>query len=299
VHRFASDAFEFSHRRGGLAVARLIGIAGAGSPQFDHVLSRWLAAAPPGLPTIGVAHIAGPMPALLSAHAVHYWALGGHHEVQTMFDDRRVAHGCGSPQGRSPAETGPHGCTLVSVDEHGAVRHRTVPTDLFRWRRETIVIDETTTTDQLRQACRDRLGEVVAAENDVAHLVCWTVQGDGPLARRLRRDALAAELTDDLRSDYGYRNPAAWTVSLDVEHSQQVPGEYYAEQTVLGDYLHAVREHQHDAAAIDLAPYVSLDEPHLAAELVQRARSARGTERQRLLQQAAWLGVDLLRREDP
>ncbi len=301
VHRFTPETGAFTHRRGGLAIARLVGVARPDSPQSNNALPKALAATSTGLPTIGVVHVGGaPVPGFLSSAAVHYWALGGRHEAHTLFDDRRMAHFCGSPQGRSPEEAGPHGCTLVIVDEQGAVRHRTTPTDLFRWRRETIAIDDTTTTDQLRQSCRDRLSEIIAAENDVAHLVCWTVQGHGPLARRLRRDALAAELVEDLRSDYGYRNPTAWTVSLDIQQSQHVPGECCDEQTVLGDYLRAVREHQQDAAAsIDLAAYVTLDEPQLAGELVQRVGSVSVVERQRLLQQAAWLGVDLLRPQQP
>jgi len=302
VHRFTPDACEFTHRRGGMAVARLIGVAPPGSPQSNGSMSRSLAIASTGLPTIGVVHVEGePSSAFFSStQAVHYWALGGRHDSHTLLEDRPVAHFCGSPQGRSPEETGPHGCTLVAVDEPGAVRHRSMPTDLFRWRRETVTIDETTTADQLRQACRDRLGQIVAGENDVAHLVCWTVQGDGPLARRLRRDALAAELVEELRSDYGYRNPTAWTVSLDIQHSQPLPRECYEEQTFLGDYLRAVREgEQGPAATIDLAQYVTLDEPHLAGELVERLRGASAAERLRLLEQAAWLGIDLLRPQTP
>ncbi len=48
-----------------------------------------------------------------------YWALGGRAERTTLFNSPGIAHYPGTPQGRSPAEAGTHGCTLVNVDEQG------------------------------------------------------------------------------------------------------------------------------------------------------------------------------------
>jgi hypothetical protein len=290
---------EFVHRRGGAALARLVGLPPSCARHDRATLHAFTAG--PGLPTIGVLHSVGEPAAdwFSSTPSVNYWALGGSHARRTVLEDRCAVQFSGSPQGRSPEETGLHGCELVSISEHGAISHRTMVTDLFRWRRETVAIDETTSAVQLRQMCRDRLSQIVTRENDVAHLVCWTVQGNGPLARRLRREGFSAELLEELRSDYGYRNPAAWSDSLDLEHSEPIPAECYRQEDFLGDYLRAVRQHQQNvAAAIDLSPYVgslSANPPASVGEVVERVRVASGANRQRLLEQAARLGVDLLR----
>ena len=52
----------------------------------------------------------------LEAHptrGMHYWALGGRAERTTLFNSPGIAHYPGTPQGRSPAEAGAHGCTVV------------------------------------------------------------------------------------------------------------------------------------------------------------------------------------------
>jgi hypothetical protein len=299
VRRFGPTGAEIVHRRGGLAIAQLVGLPPVGSSAecTTTTLSR---VASPGVPTIGVLHAAtAPAPAWFwSVPDVRYWALGGSHANRTLLDDRCVAQFCGSPQGRTPEETGPHGCALVTVDAHGGLRQHLMTTDLFRWRRETVTIDESSTADQLREACRDRLSQLVAREVDVAHLICWTVQGTGSLARRLRREGFAHELLEELRSDYGYRNPAAWSVSLQHEHARAVPAEWYRHVDFLGDYLRAVRHHeQNAAAAVELSPYVgALAESASSAvgQVVERLRVVNGADRDRLLEQAAWLGVDLL-----
>ena len=51
---------------------------------------------------------------------IDYWALGGNSARSTPLQiTHDVAHYPGSPQGRTLHQTGPHGCTLVSVSDVG------------------------------------------------------------------------------------------------------------------------------------------------------------------------------------
>ena len=66
--------------------------------------------------------MARPMPTRSRRPPVNYWALGGEHDRRSLLSGPVTAHYCGSPQGRRPQESGPHGCTLVQVDETQRVR---------------------------------------------------------------------------------------------------------------------------------------------------------------------------------
>jgi exonuclease SbcD len=126
-----------------------------------------------------------------------------------------------------------------------------------------------------------------------ALLISWTVAGRGPLLGLLRRGGLAAGLLDRLRGDYGYRSPAAWSVSLEVELSETLPPEWYEQETIRGDFLRTIRQFEVNAdQALDLASYVP--EGSLGGAVASAVALADRPVRQRVLREAALLGVDLL-----
>src|SRR5690606_25483716 len=62
-----------------------------------------------------------------------YWALGGEHRrLEIDGGGSAGAMYCGTPQGRSLLETGPHGYTLVDIDSERNARIHGVDCDLFR-----------------------------------------------------------------------------------------------------------------------------------------------------------------------
>ena len=65
---------------------------------------------------------------------------------------------------------------------------------------------------------------------------------------------------------YGYRPPAAWSVSLEVELSETMPPEWYEQETIRGDFLRAVRQLQMNPDE-PLALESYLAETHLAGTL--------------------------------
>jgi len=283
---------EFVHDRDGAPLARLMGVS--------HDRPRTVRAAdfepdPGGLFSIAVAYGTAE-PEALQARAVHYWALGSRHNRSTLFSSPHVAHYPGSPQGRRPEEHGTHGCTLVQVDSQQQARTSLIPTDVMRWLSERVVIDEETTREDLETLLRERLHTLVETTPAVDLLISWTVAGSGPLFSALRR-GLKDELLGWLRSQYGFGPPAAWSVSLDVEFSAGLPLEWYEQETIRGDFLRAIRQLQMNAdVPLDLEAYVA--EEHLAGTLGPLLAVADRPVRDRVLSEAALLGVDLLSGEE-
>ncbi len=272
-------------------------LAGVGRDRQRPLRPADFAADPAGLYSIAVAH-GDVEAAALQARGIHYWALGGRHERSTLPGGPPTIHYCGSPQGRRPQESGVHGCTLVQVDATGQTRTSLITTDAARWIAEGIAVDETTTREELETRLRDRLHALMEASPARDLLISWTVAGHGSLLGRLRQGALAAELLGWLRNDYGYRSPAAWSVSLEVEISETLPPEWYEQETIRGDFLRAIRQLQMNPDE-PLALDAYLAEAQRAGTLAGATAFADHPARDRVLREAAALGADLLSGEEP
>ena len=70
----------------------------------------------------------------------------------------------------------------------------------------------------------------------------WVLTGpgrfDSALVRRKERD----EILDWLRSDYGHRSPAVWSLSLELEPPEGISSDWCDDDSILGDFLRAIRE---------------------------------------------------------
>ena len=125
---------ELSHFRGDRPVANIVGRSWHGTSLVQ--VGKFKTDAD-GLTTIVVAY--GQADAeRLAEQEVDYWALGGQPQRQSLGSAHRVVHYAGSPQGRSPDEPGPHGCTLVHVAGDRTIRTQFIPTDAVRWHTETV-----------------------------------------------------------------------------------------------------------------------------------------------------------------
>ncbi len=234
----------------------------------------------------------------LARRGIDYWALGGSHSRHTLFSSPQLAHYPGSPQGRHPQETGPYGCTLVQVDAERHARTTLIPTDVMRWQQERIVVDESTSRDDLEFLLNERMRTLVETIPEMDLLVSWTIVGSGPVLAELRRGVLAGQLLEALRTEFGFGPPAAWSLSLVAEPTAVLPPEWYEQQTIRGDFLRQLRHDQMELSdPLDLEPY--LPEPLLAGALGSVAQAADKRTEERVLREVAMLGVDLLSGEEP
>lgn len=149
----------------------------------------------------------------LTQHVIDYWALGGVHQRTVLLDEPYIAQYPGSPQGRSPEEPGVHGCWLVAVDEEEHVHTRFLATDVLRFVRQRIKLDDDATADTLAEQLRAACTELAAA--DLAQVVEWTVNLPAELCRTLR--GADDELLEPLRVEFGCQQPALWTHRLKLQ----------------------------------------------------------------------------------
>jgi len=285
VKLFPADrAEQVVHERDGAALVRIVGQSRARRQRFrarDFGGGEVL--------TIALAH-ARARAERLARCGVNYWALGGRHGRNTLLASSRMAHHPGSPQGRRPEETGMHGCTLVEVDAHGRARLNPLATDVVRWHDERVELPATADADALRAALADRLRSIVAAAPDLDHLVGLTVSAPSRVLNLLRRGAAAGEMLDELRAEFGYASPGAWTISLRA--AEAVAPQAGEQESLLGDFLRTIESWQADGKPLDLTTFLEgRAENELPAGL---ARIDDPQLIKRLLRQAGALGYDLL-----
>jgi DNA repair exonuclease SbcCD nuclease subunit len=244
-----------------------------------------------GLFTIGVAHGTSDS-AGHEGDRVHYMALGGRHQQETVDEQPGIAHYCGTPQGRGPMEVGPHGCTLVIVDETNRAKTKFVATDTVRWIEQALEVTATTKEEQLRDRMFERMEKLQAQHPGIDLFVRWNIRGAGPLVNRLRPNSLADELLVDLRRRFGERSPVAWSASITCESPLSVPAEWYDQETCLGDFLRTIRDFELQDTAFDLRPFLP---ENVRDEFLEGIAHVDSDEaRTALLCRASKLGVDLL-----
>ena len=287
----ALEAEELSHFRGDRPVANLVGrswhgtsLANVGKLTHDT----------DGLTTIVVAYGQGDTDELIEQE-VDYWALGGQPQRQSLGSAHRVVHYAGSPQGRSLAECGTHGCTLVHVASDRTLRTQFVSTDAVRWHNESIQVEDDATRGDIHKQLAER-GKVLRAHAEERPLlVNWKLRGIEHLARPTKRHELAAELLDWLRKEFGPAKPTLWSVGVEFE-SPALPGEWFEEDSMVGDFLRSLKLLvDADPQDMDLTEHVP--EPFHTAELAA-LREWTTADHREILHEVALTGAHLLGADD-
>src|SRR5262249_9014520 len=115
-----------------VAGATLCEIVGASHGESGLPKAYEFSSTVPGVFTVAVANADWNCSGL-QENEIRYWALGGARGRSTPLEAGAIAHFAGTPQCRSAAETGQHGCTIVAVDEHSRIQLTSVGCDLVRW----------------------------------------------------------------------------------------------------------------------------------------------------------------------
>jgi hypothetical protein len=108
---------------------------------------------------------------------------------------------------------------------------------------------------------------------------------------------MGRELIEWLRTEFGRAKPPVWATGLETQASETIADELYEEDTILGDFLRAIREHEQEPSrTLNLAAFL----PDLGKNraLVSALQAVDRDERRTLLHEAARLGVDLLSGEE-
>ena len=203
-----SNVHEFSSRTCETVPLADLGVVLHGHSFPNRAVPEDLSAGYParvaGMLNIGVLHTSAEDPgehetyapcsiAGLAMKGYDYWALGHIHARRVLAEHPWIVFP-GNLQGRHPKETGPKGCTLVTVEDRKvvAVEHRAV--DVLRWAALEVDVtgaDVMTLTGRIA----DAVGSALAAAADRPVLARMTLTGATNLHGTLQGDTdrLAAE----------------------------------------------------------------------------------------------------------
>lgn len=248
------ERHELSHIRGGRPVANIVGRSwhGTASVQVGEFKTD-----ADGLPTVVIAYGQAEADRLVD-QMVDYWALGGQPQRQSLGTAQRVIHYVGSPQGRSPDESGAHGCALVHVAGDRAIRMHFMPTDAVRWHIERLVIEAEATLASVRQTLTDRVKQLRAESESRPLLVTWKLSGGEHLASPAGRRDLAAEWAASLRTEFflSEGKSMVWTHAVELDQPD-LPRAWYDEESMLGDFLRNLRDlAANEPTAVDLSQHI-------------------------------------------
>jgi DNA repair exonuclease SbcCD nuclease subunit len=130
----------------------------------------------------------------LIAHGYDYWALGHIHDRRDFSRDRVHVEYPGNLQGRSMRETGPKGCTVVTVADDGSVGTRFEALDVVRWMELRVEAEDS----DLELKARGALETAALVNPDRLLAVRLRIVGNVRQGQALRdrMDAVAVEVGD-------------------------------------------------------------------------------------------------------
>lgn len=289
VHIFPVGEVEtLELRREGDLIANVQGISrNQGAAEDDTGFHRHVN----GLFTIGVSYGTTASPGT-EGDRVHYMALGGKHARQTVDQSPGIAHYSGTPQGRTPEEKGPKGCTLISVDETGHTKTSFVATDSIRWLTEEVEIVAGTEEDALLSQMNTRIQKLQTKHVGTPLLITWVITGRGQVLNHIRRGGISDEMTTRLREKYALATPSIWTVGIECHEPLDVPQEWVDEETIMGDMLREFRTLEEDESiSLELEEFLPAE---LRTESWSTLAEVNPEDRPELLWAASKMAVDLL-----
>ena len=294
VHRFGTHDVEgWTVCRDEDAIARVEGISRRKSRKLPTAKFQKSSA---GMFTVGVGH-ANVEGDRLDASTVDYWALGGDHRHRDITTDGIAAHYCGSPQGRNRHETGAHGCLVIDVGLDQKPRARFVATDAVRWHEERLLLTDADTASTLESTIEERVRGMRDPSGAVCHLVHWTLAGTGRLLAETSKGDRIAAVLESTRRRFGMESPYVWTCAIEVEPPEKALETHIERDSILGDLLRAIHEHQVDATMrLDLDRFVR--DGHAGSVPGAMFDPEDPSIRRRVLRDAAAVGVEMLDAEE-
>lgn len=288
VVTFASSIVEqLDHRRDGEVVARIL------ASGFDPQRRSGADFSAPSSDVFNIAFTHGEFESsTLSAQNIRYWALGGRHKSTKLEKSGCVVVYPGTPQGRTPKESGVHGFKICRVDSAGKLRVQNVEADRVRWMPQKVAVSEQVQTEELKNELAERALKIITDTTDQVVLCNWFLATEGDFNPRIRKREWKESLLEWLRDEFGRSDKGLWSVSLKVEAPTSLPIEWYEEDTLLGEYLRATGRYQSDdSLKLNLHEYMPQTVLNKVTEGMGQVPDKKRTK---VLRQSALVGVEYL-----
>ncbi len=232
-----------------------------------------------------------------SMHQIRYWALGGNHQRSVIEKQDSIGIYPGTTQCRNIRETGSHSCTLCRVDTQGQLKIHTIDIDRVRWLNQTVAVAENVRIEELQNVLADRALKIASESPDQLVLVNWLTTTTGDFNPQIRLDSFREEVLQWLRDEFGKDGEQGiWSVDFRVKEPKNLPGSWYEEDTILGDYLRSVARFNGDET-IPLGLHDYIPASVQDDSLVGIARVGKD-QREIILRDAAMIGVEYLNQHE-
>ena len=215
----------------------------------------------------------------LRAAGMDYWALGHIHAFEVLAEDPPTIY-AGSPQGIDPAETGAHGCVLVSVEDGSPVAEF-IETAAIRWESVAADVSDAEGIDGVCTRLISTMEDLSAESGNAGVIARVRLEGRSAAHATLSGAAAREDLLAHVREIGAELAPWVWIDRLTDATSATVDVEAIAEgEGFLGDLVRNAEALDPDQAVADV-----IDElrSHLTVcpalelsptEIVARARDA-------------------------
>ncbi len=291
VHYFSKKQVEpIVYRRNGSPLATIVGRSNDGR---ESIRAAEFQIDSDDTYVIAIAHGQADRESLM-AERIDYWALGGHHERISMHGEAPHMRVCGTPQGRSFAEEGPHGFWTVEVDGNHDAQIVTSDVDSFRYVTQTLDVEDLSQGRDMRELMSKRIARL-QTEHGLRHLILrWRVQLDLEHIAMVGPAAID-EILAWVRREYGHGPASVWSTEIEVMTPKSYPQKWQEEDTILGDFLRTAEESRKlSSRNLNLKPIVESETPgtpNWHSLLIDESPTVTNAA----LDRATLLGVDLLR----
>ena len=289
VVTFSSRIVEqVDHVRDDETIARIMG---SGYDESHRRAAGDFSAPNSELFTVALAHGEFETHALTADH-VQYWALGGKHKSTKHDRNSSTVVYPGTPQGRTPKESGSHGFKIGRIDAAGKLRLQTVESDRVRWLPQKVAISEGVEIQSLKKELTERAAKIVVDTTDQIVLARWHLATEGMFNPAIRKREWAENILEWLRDEFGRGDKGLWSVSLEVEAPKNLPSDWYEEDTILGEFMRAIGRYQSDdSLRLNLHEYTPTTvEGTMTAGLSQVSQN----RREDILRRSAMVGIEYL-----
>ncbi|MDR2642356.1 MAG: hypothetical protein LBC74_06140 [Planctomycetaceae bacterium] len=293
VHHFPCNSiqeyyFKRPNDKSGGVLAKIVGVSR--NQHQRRIRSSEFPIDPGRLFTIAVAN--GDVdPESLSQRRIDYWALGGLEHRQTYQGNPRkkgadgkpipldlpdlpdgtrrdkretppppfTVHYPGTTVARSPEMIGQYGATLVEVNSDAEPQLTFFPTSPIRWVNDQIVLEVDDGVDRLTEEMQLRIKNYRNSQKNEDLMISWfiDVPQTGQLMPILRHGVVVNDILNELRKEYGQKEPITWSVNITTLLPDELPKQIYEQQTILGDFVRAIRHYQNENdQIIDLNKYL-------------------------------------------
>lgn len=157
---------------------------------------------------------------------------------------------------------------------------------------QKVAISEQVQMQELKNELAERALKIIADTTDQIILSSWYLSTDGDFNPRIRKPEWTDEILEWLRDEFGRSDRGLWSLSVDVEAPNNLPIEWYEEDTLLGEFLRATGRYQSDdSLKLNLHDYMPQTVSNKVTVGMTEVLMA---NREEVLRQATMVGVEYL-----